>query len=164
MLFLGNSPIIWSSKKQPTVSRSSTEAEYRALASCVAKLCWIRMLLKDFGVFLHSPPALWCDNIFAFAIASNPVFHARTKNIEVDYHFVCEKVLYNDLQVKFVSFHDQLVDILTKGLPSPWFHWLVAKLMWCFPMILRGDEEQSSISQSSDKPKSSDKPQSSDKP
>ena len=83
-------PITWFAKKQATVSRSSIEAEYRALASSAAKLCQIHMLLKDVGVFLHKPPILWCDNISALAIASNLVFHACTKHIEVDYHFVRE--------------------------------------------------------------------------
>ncbi|XP_030945775.1 uncharacterized protein LOC115970250 [Quercus lobata] len=141
LVFLGHSPITWSAKKQSTVSRSSTEAEYRALASCAAELCWIRMLLKDFGVFLSDPPVLWCDNVSALAIASNPVFHARTKHIEVDFHFVRERVLRHDLLVKFVASQDQLADILTKGLASPRFQWLTSKLMWKFPMSLRGDEE-----------------------
>ena len=118
-MFLGNSPITWSGKKQSTVSFSSAEAQYRALASATAELCWIRMLLKDFGVFLPHPPILWCDNVLALAIASNPVFHARTNHIEVDYHFVRKRVLRHDLQVKFVASQDQLANILTKGLASP---------------------------------------------
>ena len=141
LVFLGNSPITWFAKKQSTVSHSSTEAEYRAIASCAAELCWIRMLLRDFGVFLSDPPVLWCDNVSALAIASNPVFHAYTKHIEVDFHFVRERVLRHDLLVKFVASQDQLVDILTKGLASPRFQWLTSKLMWQFPMSLRGDEE-----------------------
>lgn len=74
------------------------------------------MLLKDFGVFLHDPSVLWCDNVFALTIATNPIFHAPAKHIKVDYHFVHERVLHHDLQVKFVSSHDHLADILTKGL------------------------------------------------
>ena len=74
------------------------------------------MLLKDLGVYLCAAPILWCDNVFALAIASNLVFHARTKHIEVDYHFVRERVLQHDLQVKFVASQDQLVDLLTKDL------------------------------------------------
>ena len=92
-------------------------------------------------MFLRTPPILWCDNISTLALASNLVFHARTKHIEVDYHFVREKVLRCDLLLKFVASHDQLVDILTKGLPSPRFLWLLSKLMWRFPMCLRGDEK-----------------------
>ena len=99
------------------------------------------MLLKDLGVFLRTPPILWCDNISALALASNPVFHARMKHIEVDYHFVREKFLRRDLLLKFVASHDQLADILTKRLPSHRFLWLLSKLMWLFPMCLRGDEK-----------------------
>ena len=106
VVFLGNSPITWSTKKQLIVARSSTEAEYRALASTVAELCWIRMILKDLGVYLSLPPMLWCDNVSTLALASNPVFHARTKHIEVDYHFIREKVLNKDLQINFISTHD----------------------------------------------------------
>ena len=103
LVFLGNNPITWSAKKQLTVSRSSTEAKYRALASASAELCWLRTLIKDLGLYLYDPPILWCDNVSALTIASNPVFHARTKHIEVDFHFIRERVLCKDLQVKFVS-------------------------------------------------------------
>lgn len=74
----------------------------------------------------------------AFAIASNPVFHARAKHIKVDYHFFQERDLRHDLQAKFLASYDQLVDILTKGLASPRFLWLAFKLMWQFPISLRG--------------------------
>ena len=90
IVYLGSNPIAWSAKKQLTVSRSSTEFEYRALASTAAELCWIRQVLRDLGIFLALPPKIWCDNVSALAIASNPVFHARTKHIEVNYHFIHE--------------------------------------------------------------------------
>ena len=146
VVFFGNCPITWSAKKQSTVSRSSTEAEYRGLASTAAELYWIRMLLRDLGIFLSTPPLLWCDNVSALAIASNPDFHARTKHIEVDYHFVREKVLRKDLLIKYISSNDQLADIFTKGLPSSRFHWLTSKLMWKFPFRLRGDESNGTSS------------------
>ncbi len=88
IIFLGHNLITWQSKKQPTVSRSSTEAKYRALANCIADLAWVRMILKDLGIFLGTPPTIWCDNLSALAMASNPVFHSRTKHVEVDYHFI----------------------------------------------------------------------------
>ena len=119
VVFLGNSPITWSAKKQLTVARSSTEAKYRALASAAAELCWIRMILKNLGVYLTLPPMLWYDNVSALALASSPIFLARTKHIEVDYHYIKEKVLNKDLQINFISTHDQLADIFTKALSSP---------------------------------------------
>uniref|UniRef100_A0A2N9IDE7 CCHC-type domain-containing protein n=1 Tax=Fagus sylvatica TaxID=28930 RepID=A0A2N9IDE7_FAGSY len=129
LVYLGPNPITWSAKKQLTMSRSSTESEYRALALASAQLCWFRTLLKDLGVFISAAPILWCDNISALAIASNPVFHARTKHIEVDFHFVRERVLRKDLAVKFVSTLDQLADIFTKSLPPHRFLDLRSNLM-----------------------------------
>uniref|UniRef100_A0A2N9IH28 Reverse transcriptase Ty1/copia-type domain-containing protein n=1 Tax=Fagus sylvatica TaxID=28930 RepID=A0A2N9IH28_FAGSY len=108
-------------RRSTSVSRSSTESEYRALATTSAEVCWIRTLLKAIGIYLSQPPILWCDNVSALAIASNPVFHARTKHIEVDFHFIRERVLHKDLVVKFVSTTDQLADIFTKSLPTQRF-------------------------------------------
>ena len=118
LVYLGSNPITWSAKKQPTFSRSSTESEYRALAITAAKLCWLRTLLKDLRIYLADTPILWCNNVSALAIASNPVFHARTKHIEVNFHFVRERVLCKDLVVNFVSTQDQLANIFTKSLPT----------------------------------------------
>ena len=143
LVYLGYNPITWSAKKQDTVSRSSTESEYRALATTAAELCWLRQILKDLGIFLAFPPKLWCDNISALAIASNPVFHARTKHVEVDYHFVREKVLRRDLEVKYISTDDQLADIFTKSLSTSRFHFLHSKIMVSVePMVLRGDDRR----------------------
>ena len=75
------------------------------------------MLLRDFGLFLPHPPLLWCDNVSALTIATNPVFHAHTKHIEVDYHFVHEKVLRRDVLIKFISTQDQLADLFPKAFP-----------------------------------------------
>jgi hypothetical protein len=74
LVFLGNNLITWSSKKQTTVARSSTEAKYRSLAVGAVELAWIRMLLCDFGVYLPSPPVIWCDNLSSLSLASNPGF------------------------------------------------------------------------------------------
>uniref|UniRef100_A0A2N9E4D6 Reverse transcriptase Ty1/copia-type domain-containing protein n=1 Tax=Fagus sylvatica TaxID=28930 RepID=A0A2N9E4D6_FAGSY len=79
LVYLGSNPITWSAKKQATVSRSSTESEYRALATASAEVCWLRTLLKDLGIYLSQPPILWCDNVSALAIASNPVFPCSYK-------------------------------------------------------------------------------------
>jgi hypothetical protein len=87
------------------------------------------MLFKELKIFLSTPHVLWCDNVSALALASNPVFHARRKHIEVDYHFVREKVLNRDIIIKFISTQDQVADIFTKGLPSTRFLALKVKLM-----------------------------------
>ena len=129
LIFLGNNLLTWASKKQPTVSRSSTEAKYRALAVGAAELAWIRMLLRDLGIFVSYAPVLWSDNTSAISLASNPVFHARTKHIEIDYHFVREKVVRGDLSVQFISTDDQLADLLTKALLSPRYITLSFKLL-----------------------------------
>jgi histone deacetylase 1/2 len=115
-VFLGNNLVSWHAKKQVTVSRSSTESEYKALANATAEIIWIQTLLKELKV--SSPPVarLWCDNMGAKYLASNPVFHARTKHIEVDFHFVRERVNSKLLQIDFVPSEDQVADGFTKAL------------------------------------------------
>jgi hypothetical protein len=120
-VFLGSNLIAWNARKQATVSRSSTEAEYKAVANTTAELIWVQSLLRELGVSQDRPPVLWCDNIGATYLASNPVFHARTKHIEVDFHFVRERVEQKLLQIKFISSKDQLADVFTKPLPLPLF-------------------------------------------
>ena len=140
LVFLGPSPISWSSKKQTTVTRSSTEAEYRALATTAAKVSWLRILFKELRIFLSHVPVLWCDNASAIALSANPMFHSRTKHIEVDYHYVHEKGLHRDLCVRFVSGKDNLADIFTKPLPSPSFLLQRRKLLLdASPKSLTGD-------------------------
>ncbi|RVW85693.1 Retrovirus-related Pol polyprotein from transposon RE2 [Vitis vinifera] len=99
--------VSWSSKKQHVVSRSSTEAEYRSMALAIAKVYWLRMLFKELAIGLIHIPNIWCNNIGAIALASNPVFHARTKHVEIDYHFIREKVCNHDIKVQHVSTVDQ---------------------------------------------------------
>jgi hypothetical protein len=92
-VFLGANLVSWSAHKQPTVSRSSTEAEYNAAANATAEVMWIQILLKEIGIPCPSQARLWCDNLGAKYLASNPVFHERVKHIEIDYHFVRERVV-----------------------------------------------------------------------
>ena len=144
LVFLGPNPISWSAKKQSTVSRSSTEAEYRALATTTAELSWLRIMFKELRIFLHHIPVIWCDNVSAIALSANPVFHSRTKHLEVDYHFTREKVLLKQLKIGFVSGRDNLADIFTKSLPAPCFQFHRAKLLVdSSPISLKGDVEDS---------------------
>jgi hypothetical protein len=100
------------------VSRSSIEVEYKALANANAEMMWVQKLLQELGV-PHSPVArLWCDNLGAKYLSSNPVFHARTKHIEIDFHFVREHVAQKLLDVRFISTNDQLADGFTKPITA----------------------------------------------
>ena len=115
-IFFGDNLISWMARKQPTVSHSSTEAEYKALANATAETIWIQKLLTELRV-PHPPAArLWCDNLGATYLSANPVFHARTKHIEVDFHFVRERVAQKLLQVRFIASEDQLADGFTKAI------------------------------------------------
>ena len=104
--------------KQATVSRSSTEAEYKALANATAEMMWVQKLLQELKVS-HPPAArLWCDNLGAKYLSANPIFHARTKHIEIDFHFVRERVAHKLLDIRFINSSDQLADGFTKAIPA----------------------------------------------
>ncbi|WVZ51496.1 hypothetical protein U9M48_002640 [Paspalum notatum var. saurae] len=115
-VFLGTDLVSWNAKKQATVSRSSTESEYKALANATAEIMWIQTLLQELRVASLATAKLWCDNIGAKYLASNSVFHARTKHIEVDFHFVRESVNNKLLEIDFVPSGDQVADGFTKAL------------------------------------------------
>ncbi|KAM0072744.1 putative RNA-directed DNA polymerase [Helianthus debilis subsp. tardiflorus] len=127
-IYLGNNLVSWAARKQKTVSRSSTESEYKALADTVAELTWLEKLLRELCVPITTAPTLWCDNLGATYLSANPVFHARTKHVEIDFHFVREKVTQQELVVQFISTQDQIADVFTKALPSQRFLFLRSKL------------------------------------
>jgi hypothetical protein len=120
-VYLGDNLVSWSSKRQHTVSRSSAEAEYRAVANAVAEATWICQLFHE----LHrpSPPAtvVFCDNVSIVYMSMNPVQHQRTKHIEIDLHFIRDRVALVQVCVLHVPSSRQFADILTKDLPSPLF-------------------------------------------
>lgn len=110
------------------VSRSSTEAEYRSVALATCELIWINQLLRDLLVTITGPAKLYCDNKSAIHIATNPVFHERTKHIEIDCHTVRDQIKAGRLKTFHVSTGNQLADILTKPLhPGP-FHSLLQRM------------------------------------
>ncbi|XP_020684800.1 uncharacterized protein LOC110101293 [Dendrobium catenatum] len=126
--FLGNTIISWIVKKQHTVARSSTESEYRTLAALTSDIIWLRRLLSDFGISQTNPTDMFCDNTSAIALANNPVFHARTKHIEIDQKFIRDHLQQNHIRLLPISTVDQTADILTKALSTPRFEKLRSKL------------------------------------
>ncbi|XP_019106129.1 uncharacterized mitochondrial protein AtMg00810-like [Beta vulgaris subsp. vulgaris] len=128
LMLLGKSPISWKSKKQSTVSKSSSEAEYRALAAAASEITWLVRLLTELGVDNLNPVKLCCDNQSAIHLGKNPVQHERTKHIELDAHFTRDKVLEGLLELSYIPTGEQLADLLTKTLPSPQLSKLMSNL------------------------------------
>lgn len=120
-VFLGDNLISWSSKRQPTLSRSSAEAEYRGVANVVSDSCWLRNLLLELQCPIQKATIVYCDNVSAIYLSGNPVQHQRTKHIEMDIHFVREKVARGEVRVLHVPSRYQIADIFTKGLPRVLF-------------------------------------------
>ncbi|RVX02060.1 Retrovirus-related Pol polyprotein from transposon RE1 [Vitis vinifera] len=127
-VFIGGNLISWKSKKQDVVTRSSAEAEYRAMALATCELIWLKHLLRELRFGKDEQMKLICDNQAALHIASNPVFHERTKHIEVDCHFIREKIASGCVATSFVNSNDQLADIFTKSLRGPRIKYICNKL------------------------------------
>ncbi|GJZ70067.1 hypothetical protein Tco_0633617 [Tanacetum coccineum] len=115
-MFLGHSLVSWKTKKQPTVSRSSTEAEYMSMAATTCELLWLSFLLKHLGINVKFPITLCCDNKSAQMLAANPCFHERSKHVDIDCHFTKEKIEDGFLQTAHIPSHLHLADIMTKTL------------------------------------------------
>ncbi|KAI3494584.1 hypothetical protein L1887_40716 [Cichorium endivia] len=128
LLMLGGAPISWKTKKQSVVSRSSAEAEYRAMASTVSEILWVLWLLKDLQVHINDTTALYCDNQAARHIANNPVFHERTKHVEMDCFFVRERVVSREILPMKIDSKMHIADLLTKGLGTNQFQFLLGKM------------------------------------
>ncbi|MCO5572798.1 hypothetical protein L7F22_026557 [Adiantum nelumboides] len=113
---LGSSCISWLSKKQPAVATSSCEAEYKAVFTATVECVWLRRLMDDLGVEQDTANTIYTDNQSALAVARNPVFHARTKHIEVHYHYVRERLSAGEISMAYVPTQDNLADLFTKAL------------------------------------------------
>ena len=119
VMFLGANPVFWHSNKQRAIACSSTEAKYRALASVVAELQWIKSLIDELWLSLHQTHILYSDNLGVTYLCVNLVFHTRMKYLVIDYHFVCDLVQSSAIRVVHVFARDQLADALTKSIPWP---------------------------------------------
>ncbi|KZT75923.1 Cysteine-rich RLK (receptor-like protein kinase) 8 [Dorcoceras hygrometricum] len=126
--FLWGNLVSWRSKKQSVVARSSAEAELRAMANGVCELLWLKLVLEELKLSWEVPMMLFCDNKSAISIVNNPVQHDRTKHIEVDRHFIKEKLEGGLICMPFVTSEQQIADALTKSHFRPKFEDFISKL------------------------------------
>lgn len=127
-IFMGSNLVSWKAKKQPTVSLSSAEAEYRSLSFACSEVLWLSYLLQAFHLPVHKPIPLHCDNKSALHVTQNPVFHERRKHIDLACHHVRNLYLDGFIFHEFLPGSSQLADLFTKALPGPVFVVLRAKL------------------------------------
>lgn len=128
---LGGSPLSWKTMKEDRVSRSSAEAEYMAMGDTVCELIWIQELLPSFGIDRSGPIPLYSDSLSAINLAANPVYHARTKQVGMDCHFIRDEIIKGLIATKHVSTKLQLADIMTKALGRREFEDFLIKLGVC---------------------------------
>ncbi|KAM2686201.1 hypothetical protein EV2_009117 [Malus domestica] len=115
---IGSGVVSWCSKRQPTVSLSTTKAEYKAVAIAAQENAWLVQLMGDLYQLVDYPVPLYCDNQSAIRLAENPIFHARTKHVEVHYHFIREKVLQEEIEMRQINTDEQVANLFTKGLST----------------------------------------------
>ncbi|XP_019251165.1 PREDICTED: uncharacterized protein LOC109230090 [Nicotiana attenuata] len=106
LIKIGDSLVAWKSKKQTTVSRSSAEDEYRSIAATVAELIWLQGLMKEIGMEVALPIEIYSDSKAAIQITANPVYHERTKHIEIDCHVIREKIVQGLIVTKYIPSKD----------------------------------------------------------
>ena len=115
-VFVGGNLVSWRSKKQQVVSRSTAEAEYRAMTVSLSEMLWIKNLLSELKLIVATPIKLWCDNRSAINIANNPIQHDITKHVEIDRFFIKERLDDGTLKLSYIASGEQVADCLTKGL------------------------------------------------
>ncbi|XP_057537921.1 secreted RxLR effector protein 161-like [Amaranthus tricolor] len=118
---LGNKVVSWSSKKQATVALSSAEAEYIAATSAAREAVWLRRVLIDLQHKQETPTTMFCDNMSTIAMTKNPVFHIRSKHIEIRHHYIRELVDKKEIELQFCKMGEQLADIFTKPISTDRF-------------------------------------------
>ena len=113
---LGSGLISWSSKKQPTIALSRTEAKYRGAAIATCEVIWLKRLLKDFNESFNKPIRIYYNNQRSIQLAQNPFFHAQTKHIEVHYHYVREHIITRDIDLQHINTDRPKTYMFTKAL------------------------------------------------
>jgi hypothetical protein len=110
--------VSWRSKKQSVVARSSAEAEYRAIAVCMCEILWVQKIMRELRLAISTPTCLYNDGQSAIEITKNPVQHDRTKHIEIDRHFIKEKMVKGEILLSYINSKNQVADVFTKSLPG----------------------------------------------
>lgn len=128
LTMIGGNLVTWWSKKQSVVALSSAEAEFRGIVRGITEVLWLRKLMLELGLLVEGPTSLKCDNKASISISENPVQHDRTKHVEVDRHFIKEKLDNGVVTLPFVRSEDQLADILTKAVNGRVFASILDKL------------------------------------
>jgi hypothetical protein len=126
--YLGECLVSWLSKKQSSISLSTTETEYIAATTCCTQVLWMKQTLTDIQVEYDEPIPIYCDNTSAISISKNPVMHSKTKHIPIKYHFLWEQVAEKNIRVEYVGTKEQVADIFTKPLPQEAFEYLRQRL------------------------------------
>jgi hypothetical protein len=125
---MGDGAVTWSSKKQAIVALSSTEAEYVAQTHAAKELIWLRTIIGELNSPFENPTTLHCDNQGAIALAKDNKFHARTKHIDIRYHFIREAVEDGSINMQYIPTNENIADIFTKPLAKAKFERFVQML------------------------------------
>lgn len=128
---LSDAAVAWSSRKQPIVTLSTTEAEFVADAACTCQLVWMKRILKRISYNGGASPTIFCDNSSTIKLEKNPVMHGKSKHIDVRFHFLRDLVNEGTVQLKFCGTQDQIADVFTKPLKLETFQELRKKLGVC---------------------------------
>jgi hypothetical protein len=113
MFFVGVGVVSWNCKKQPTIALSTTEAEYMATNQCTKEAIWLRKLMVDVGLVQDGATSIMCDNQGCIALAKNPTHHFHTKHIDIQHHFIREKLESGEIGLKYCPTQDMVADELT---------------------------------------------------
>jgi hypothetical protein len=116
VFFVGVGAVSWNCKRQPTSALSTTEAEYMATSQCTKEAIWLRKLMANVGLVQVGATTIMCDNKGCIALAKNPTHHSRTKHIDIQHHFIREKLESGEIGVKYYPTQDMVADVLTKGI------------------------------------------------
>ena len=123
-LFLGESLVAWTSKKQTSIYLSTTEAEYIAEAECCAQVEWMKQTLQDIKVVFEEPTVIYCDNKSAISLSKNPIQHSKEKHIPIKYHYLRDQTENKNIKLEYVPTQEHIADIFTKPLSRDVFEYL----------------------------------------